>query len=75
MKKVMIATALACAGFLAACSGDRTPQTGKDTVKNTYGVAKDTSKVDTGKKQGIDNSAAGGTDLVADTSKRDKNKK
>lgn len=75
MKNIMIVTALACAGLLAACSGDRTPQTGKDTVKNTYGVAKDTSKMDTAKKQGIDNSAAGGTDLVSDTSKRDKGKK
>jgi len=30
--------------FFAACSGDHTAQSGNDTVKNTYKVAKDTSK-------------------------------
>jgi hypothetical protein len=62
--------------FLAACSGGRTPQSGNDTVKNTYKVAKDTSKTDTGKIAGSsDNSAAGGANLVKDTSKKVKSKK
>lgn len=47
--------------LLTACGGDRVPQTGKDTVTNTYGTAKDTSKVDTGKATGLDNSGSGGT--------------
>lgn len=62
--------------FLAACSGDRTPQSGNDTVKNTYKVAKDTSKTDTNQTTGSsDNSASGGANLVKDTSKNGKSKK
>ena len=69
----MIIMALAVSiSFLGACSGDHPSHSGTDTVKNTYGVKKDTSKMDTSKKTGIDNSGTGGTDLVKDTSRHGK---
>ena len=62
MKNKLIITALACGiCLITACGGDRVPQTGKDTVNNTYGVAKDSSRVDTSKATGLDNSGSGGT--------------
>jgi hypothetical protein len=76
MKNATIITALAAlVGLLAACSGDRTPQTGKDSVKNTYKVSKDTSNTDTGKTTSADNSGSGGTGIVKDTSKQAEPKK
>lgn len=56
--------------LLTACSGDRTPQNGKDSVGNRYDVSKDTSKVDTGKIISSDNSGSGGTKITKDTSKQ-----
>jgi hypothetical protein len=74
--RLVILVGVASLGFLAACSGDRTPQSGNDTVKNTYKVKKDTSKTDTSKIAGSsDNSASGGTNLVKDTLKNGKSKK
>jgi hypothetical protein len=74
--KIVILILTSGISFLAACSGDRTPQSGNDTVKNTYKVAKDTSKTDTNKTTGSsDNSASGGANLVKDTSKNSKSKK
>jgi len=76
MKNSIIITGMICmTGLLAACSGDRTPQKGKDSVENTYKVSKDTSKMDTGKATGADNSGSGGTGLVKDTSAHSKPKK
>ena len=74
MEKKIFIIALACAGLLASCSGDRTPQKGKDTIHNTYG-AKDTSKADTGKITSGDNSASGGVNALKDTAKKDTAKK
>jgi hypothetical protein len=68
--KLIILTASAGICLFAACSGDQTAQTGKDTVNNRFGVGKDTSKVDTSKITSGDNSAAGGTNLVKDTTKK-----
>ncbi|MDB4922569.1 hypothetical protein [Mucilaginibacter sp.] len=63
MKSKLIITTLACSVCLiAACGGDRVPQSGKaDTVKSTYGKTADSSKVDTAKATGMDNSGSGGT--------------
>jgi hypothetical protein len=73
--KIVILILVSGLCFLAACSGDRTPKSGTDTVKNTYKVAKDTSKTDTSKIAGSsDNSASGGANLVKDTSKNGKSK-
>lgn len=63
---IIIAASIAC--FFTACSGDRNPQNGKDTVTNTYKV-KDNSKLDTGKTTSSDNRASGGTRLMKDTSR------
>jgi hypothetical protein len=68
--KLIILTLSAGICLFAACSGDQTAQTGKDTVANRFGVGKDTSKVDTAKITSGDNSAAGGTNLVKDTTKK-----
>jgi len=65
---ILILSAGLCA--FTACSGDQTAQTGKDTVNNRFGVAKDTSKMDTSKIKSGDNSASGGTNAVKDTSKK-----
>ena len=71
MKNKIILMVLACSfSFLTACSGDRTPQNGKDSVDNHYYVSKDTSKVDTSKIISSDNSGSGGTKIAKDTSKR-----
>jgi hypothetical protein len=76
MKNKIIIAALACVvSLFVACSGDHTSQNGKDTVNNTYKVAKDTSKMDTGKATSSDNSASGGSDLMKDTSKKGKSAK
>jgi PBP1b-binding outer membrane lipoprotein LpoB len=57
MKNKIIIIALACSAcFLAACSGDRTPHSGTDTVKNTYKVAKDTAEFDTSRHTNADSS-------------------
>jgi PBP1b-binding outer membrane lipoprotein LpoB len=57
MKNKIIIITLACSAcFLAACSGDRTPHSGTDTVKNTYGVAKDTDVFDTSRHANVDSS-------------------
>jgi hypothetical protein len=68
--KLIILTLSAGICIFTACSGDQTPQTGKDTIHDRYGVGKDTSKVDTSKITSGDNSASGGTNLVKDTSKK-----
>ncbi|WP_262713304.1 hypothetical protein [Mucilaginibacter frigoritolerans] len=39
-------------------------------MNNRFGVTKDTSKMDTSKITSGDNSAAGGSNLVKDTSKK-----
>jgi hypothetical protein len=71
MKNKIILMVLACSfSLLTACSGDRTPQNGKDSVDNRYGVSKDTSKVDTSKIISSDNSGSGGTKIAKDTSKQ-----
>ena len=70
MKRNIIIIAIAISvGFLAACSGDHGAQSGKDTQANDYKVAKDTSKVDTSKATGEDNSGSGGT-KISDTAKK-----
>jgi hypothetical protein len=68
--KLIILTLSAGICLFAACSGDQTAQTGKDTVNNRFGVGKDTTKVDTAKITSGDNSASGGANLVKDTSKK-----
>lgn len=55
--------------FFASCTGDRTPQSGNDTVKNTFKIIKDTSDIDTDVTSSSDNSASGGANLVKDTAK------
>jgi hypothetical protein len=76
MKNKIILMVLACSfSLLTACSGDRTPQNGKDSVGNRYDVSKDTSKVDTSKIISPDNSASGGTKTEKDTSKQSASKK
>jgi hypothetical protein len=75
MKSKITIIALACTGLLASCTGDHSVQNGKDTVKNRFGVAKDTSKIDTSKATGADNSGSGGTKITKDTSKKDTSKK
>jgi len=57
--------------MFSACSGDHSSTNGeKNKEKNTYGVAKDTSKVDTSKTTSSDYSASGGTKV--DTGKTKK---
>jgi hypothetical protein len=68
--KLIILTLSAGICIFTACSGDQTARTGKDTVNNRFGVTKDTSKMDTSKITSGDNSAAGGSNLVKDTSKK-----
>jgi hypothetical protein len=65
---ILILSAGIC--VFTACSGDQTAQSGKDTVNNRFGVAKDTSKIDTSKITSGDNNASGGTNVVKDTSKK-----
>ena len=67
--KILIVPALSCLYFLSSCSGDRTPQNGKDTVQNTYHT-KDTTKADTSKATSSDNSATGGAKALKDTAKK-----
>jgi hypothetical protein len=60
--------------LISACSGDHSSTNGeKNKEKNTYGVAKDTSKVDTSKINSTDYSASGGTKV--DTPKKPAPKK
>jgi len=69
MKIKIIIIALICsAGALTSCGGDHGTKSGKDTEANQYQVTKDTSKVDTSKATGEDNSGSGGT--KADTGKK-----
>ena len=71
MKTKIIIILTACSICLfTACSGDRTPQDGKDTGVNTYKVKKDTSKMDTSKVTSGDNSATGGAGNTTDTAKK-----
>ena len=69
--KIFIVLALSCLYFLSSCSGDRTPQNGKDTVQNTYHTKDTTKGGDTSKAAGSDNGATGG----AKTLKKDTTKK
>ncbi|MCR8561113.1 hypothetical protein KXD93_25875 [Mucilaginibacter sp. BJC16-A38] len=75
MKNTIIIAALACSiCILSACGGDRVPRSGTgDTVKSTYGNTPDSSKLDTGKTTGMDNSGSGGT--KSDSVKKDTAKK
>jgi hypothetical protein len=76
MKTKIIIIALACTtAFFTSCSGGNNPSNPKDTVNNRYGAAKDTSKIDTSKVTGADNSATGGTKNSKDTTKKDSAKK
>ncbi|HEY8782300.1 MAG TPA: hypothetical protein VIM16_11820 [Mucilaginibacter sp.] len=68
---IIIGASITC--FSIACTCGRNPQTGKDTVTNTYKM-KDSSKIDTGNTTSSDNSASGGANLVKDTSKHVKHK-
>ena len=74
MKNKIILIALAGAALFASCGGGHNPSNGKDTIHNTYGAAKDTSKADTSKVTSADNSATGGTS-AKDTTKKDTAKK
>jgi len=61
--------------LLAACTGDRTPRKGKDTINDRYGTAKDSNKMDTAATTAPDNSASGGTTLIKkDSVKKDSGK-
>jgi len=60
--------------IMASCSGDSAHQ-GKDTVKNVYGSANDTTgssegTIDTSKVSSADNSASGGTKPMLDSGKQ-----
>lgn len=71
MKIKIIIIALVCSlGTLASCGGDHGAKSGKDTEANQYQVAKDTSKMDTIKATGEDNSGSGGTKAGSDTAKK-----
>ena len=51
----------------SACMGDHNSQQGKDTIKNTYQVQADSTKVDTSVSKSPDNSASGGASLIKKT--------
>lgn len=68
--KILIALFLCSLYFLSGCSGDRTPQNGKDTVQNTYHTKDTTKGGDTSKAAGSDNGATGGTKTLKDTTKK-----
>jgi hypothetical protein len=79
MKNIkIIFTALCAVAFFSACGGDHNAKNGQDTIKNTYHVARDSSKADTSVSSStdLDNSASGGT-KVKDTTgaKKDSSKK
>lgn len=52
--------------MFCSCRGDHGTQGGKDTGENTYGVAKDTSKMDStgADTASLDNSGSGGTKIA-----------
>ena len=80
MKNKILIILMACSGsLLAACNGDHSTRTVRDTNSNTYNV--DTAKTSksnidstgatktTGDAGSLDNSASGGTKAVKDTAK------
>jgi hypothetical protein len=79
MKNMKIVFPAICAiALFSACGGDHNAKNGQDTIKNTYHVARDSSKVDTSKvtsSSDLDNSASGGTKIKDTTMKKDSSKK
>jgi len=73
MKTIKLISAIVIsASIFSACGGDHSASKGEDTVKNTYQVSHDSTKVDTSKvtpadATTLDNSASGGT-KIKDTS-------
>lgn len=73
MKKIKLVLIIGVAvSIFSACGGDHSASHGEDTVKNSYQVPHDSTKVDTSKvtpadATTLDNSASGGT-KIKDTS-------
>jgi hypothetical protein len=69
-----ITTFLAIAAAFSGCIGDHSVHQGRaDTIKNTYQVQADSSKLDTGITKSPDYSSSGGANLIkkTDATKRD----
>lgn len=75
MKNPLLIFALAAFCLITTSCGGNGAHQGKDTVKNVYGSANDTTgssegTIDTSKVSSADNSASGGTKAMRDTGKQ-----
>jgi len=76
--KIFVPLLFSLVGVIAACRGDHSANSGKDTAKQHYNAPSslDTSKVNTpGSDAGLDNSASGGTKIAKDSTQLKTNKK